>query len=158
MALPAPTPPQKRVFTIHSKCRFQLMQCTYVRNLHVWQTKRKTVTGEINNCIKKTQANAGTKNKVYFQQKARVNANMRLVVITIWQAAIHSYVELAYVQPYPHPARSLVLISPCRGGQDYTQANGELTDSVFWLPGVFRRDSRFANYRFLFCKSLAYFH
>ena len=69
----------------------------------MWETcmfgkpREKTVTGEINNCIKKTSANTGTKNKVYFQQKARVNANMRLVVIIIWQAAIHSYVELAYV-------------------------------------------------------------
>ena len=59
--------------------------------------REKTVTGEINNCIKKTSASADTKNKVYFQQKARVNANMRLVVIIIWQAAIHSYVEQAYV-------------------------------------------------------------
>ena len=40
----------------------------------------ETVT-EINNRIKKTLANAGTKNEVYFQQKARVNANMRLFFV-----------------------------------------------------------------------------
>ena len=126
--------------------------------------REKTVTGEINNCIKKTQANAGTKNKVYFQQKARVNANMRLVVIIIWQAAIHSYVELAYVQPYPHPARSLALISPCRGGYGYTQANGELTDSVFWLlefsAGILVSqitDFYFANHWHIFINTDFYF-
>ena len=40
----------------------------------------------------------------------------------IWQAALHIYGELDYA-----------LISPCGGGYGYIQANGELTDSFFWL-------------------------
>ena len=52
MALPALTPPQKRVFTPHNKCCFQLS--IHMRNLHLWHIKRKnTITGEMNNCIGK---------------------------------------------------------------------------------------------------------
>ena len=46
MALPAPAPPQKRVFTLRNKCRFQL-------SIHMWETwisgipREKTVLGEI---------------------------------------------------------------------------------------------------------------
>ena len=51
MALPSPTPPQKRVFILQNKCCFLLI-------IHMWETcisgipREKTVTGEINNCFK----------------------------------------------------------------------------------------------------------
>lgn len=53
MALPAPTPPNKRVFTPYKQMLFSALY-TYVRKLHLWHTKRKTVKGEINNCLTKT--------------------------------------------------------------------------------------------------------
>ena len=52
MALPAPTPPEKGLYTEEKIAVFQL-------GIHVSETciscipREKTVTGEINNCIKK---------------------------------------------------------------------------------------------------------
>ena len=51
MALPAPTP-----LYATKQIPFSA-QYTCERNLHLWHTKRKKVTGEISNCIKK---NLGT--------------------------------------------------------------------------------------------------
>ena len=76
MAVTPPTPLQKRVFTLHNKCCFQLSvyMCEKPASSAYQDRKRlqdKPITA---------QNNLGTKKKtVSFQQKARVNANMRLV-------------------------------------------------------------------------------
>ena len=98
ITLPAPTPPQKRVFTLHNKCHFQL-------SIHMWETcisgipREKTLTGEINNFIqKKLWQLQAQKKKVYFQQKAQVNANMRLVILKIMRFRFYKVIELSGVK------------------------------------------------------------
>ena len=76
MAVTPLTPLQKRVFTLHNKCCFQLSvyMCEKPASL-VYQDRKRLQDKPIT-----TQNNLGTKKKTAsFQQKARVNANMRLV-------------------------------------------------------------------------------
>ena len=76
MAVTPLTPLQKRVFTLRNKCCFQLSvyMCEKPASF-VYQDRKRLQDKPIT-----AQNNLGTKEKkVSFQQKARVNANMRLV-------------------------------------------------------------------------------
>ena len=157
MALPAPTPPQKRVFTIHSKCRFQL-------SIQMWETcisgkpREKPVTGEINNCIKKNLGKCRHEKQSLLPTESpgeRKYASSCYYYLAGRNPQLcWTSLRVAVSSPSPFPCFNFSL-----RGRVRLRLSQWWTDRFSLLAsGVFRRDSRFANYRFLFCKSLVYFH